>query len=128
MISPIISNLGILVFLPLLIALVRTPFSRGNYARQGCVRSQCHSRMLTMALYRAVLGVWLERFVCIALPDEREAGIPHECAYGRQHCLCKLVVCIADMVSCETTRIRDVDGNVAPMRYVLVQLYDSTYR
>ena len=56
MISPIISNLGILVFLPLLIALVRTPFSRGNYARQGFVFAL--SAILVCSLWRYIALYW----------------------------------------------------------------------
>ena len=56
MISPIISNLGILVFLPLLIALVRTPFNRGNYARQGLVFAL--SAILVCSLWRYIALYW----------------------------------------------------------------------
>ena len=56
MISPIISNLGILVFLPLIIALVRTPFSRGNYARQGFVFAL--SAILVCSLWRYIALYW----------------------------------------------------------------------
>lgn len=56
MISPIISNLGILVFLPLLIALVRTPFCRGNYARQGFVFAL--SAILVCSLWRYIALYW----------------------------------------------------------------------
>ena len=56
MISPIISNLGILVFLPLIIALVRTPFSRDNYARQGFVFAL--SAILVCSLWRYIALYW----------------------------------------------------------------------
>ena len=56
MISPIISNLGILVFLPLIIALVRTPFNRGNYARQGFVFAL--SAILVCSLWRYIALYW----------------------------------------------------------------------
>ena len=75
MISPIISNLGILVFLPLLIALVRTPFSRGNYARQGFVFSL--SAILVCSLWRYIALYWAfglsALFALLYLMKERPA-------------------------------------------------------
>ena len=56
MISPIISNLGILVFLPLLIALVRTSFNRDNYARKGFVFAL--SAILVCSLWRYIALYW----------------------------------------------------------------------
>ena len=75
MISPIISNLGILVFLPLLIALVRTPFSRGNYARQGFVFAL--SAILVCSLWRYIALYWAfglsALFALLYLMKERPA-------------------------------------------------------
>ena len=75
MISPIISNLGILVFLPLLIALVRTPFSRGNYARQGYVFSL--SAILVCFVWRYIALYWAfglsALFALLYLMKERPA-------------------------------------------------------
>ena len=75
MISPIISNLGILVFLPLLIAFVRTPFSRGNYARQGFVFAL--SAILVCSLWRYIALYWAfglsALFALLYLMKERPA-------------------------------------------------------